>query len=88
MDRWAHSVPHVDVREILSSVQHDDEPDVRSESEEGGRIAISGQVIPLNIFTISFLNINVKQTLQNGWAFFDYHLAFFGPQELPLGPHR
>ena len=25
---------------------------------------------------------------QNGWAFFDYHLALFGPQELPLGPHR
>lgn len=25
---------------------------------------------------------------QNGWAFFDYHLALFGPQEVPLGPHR
>ena len=25
---------------------------------------------------------------QNGWAFFDYHLAAFGPQEVPLGPHR
>ena len=24
----------------------------------------------------------------NGWAFFDYHLAMFGPQEVPLGPHR
>lgn len=22
----------------------------------------------------------------NGWAFFDYHLALFGPQEVPLGP--
>ena len=22
----------------------------------------------------------------NGWAFFDYHLAMFGPQEVPLGP--
>ena len=21
----------------------------------------------------------------NGWAFFDYHLAMFGPPELPLG---
>lgn len=25
---------------------------------------------------------------RNGWAFFDYHLAMFGPQEVPLGPHR
>jgi hypothetical protein len=25
---------------------------------------------------------------QNGWAFFDYHLAMFGPQEVPLGPFR
>lgn len=24
----------------------------------------------------------------NGWAFFDYHLAMFGPQEVPLGPHK
>jgi hypothetical protein len=22
---------------------------------------------------------------ENGWAFFDYHLAMFGPQEVPLG---
>jgi hypothetical protein len=27
-------------------------------------------------------------TGQNGWAFFDYHLAMFGPQEVPLGPIR
>jgi len=25
---------------------------------------------------------------ENGWSFFDYHLALFGPQEVPLGPHR
>ena len=25
---------------------------------------------------------------ENGWAFFDYHLAMFGPQEVPLGAHR
>lgn len=25
---------------------------------------------------------------KNGWAFFDYHLALFGPEEVPLGPHR
>jgi hypothetical protein len=25
---------------------------------------------------------------ENGWAFFDYHLAMFGPQEVPLGPIR
>lgn len=25
---------------------------------------------------------------ENGWAFFDYHLAVFGPQEVPLGPYR
>jgi hypothetical protein len=25
---------------------------------------------------------------ENGWSFFDYHLAMFGPQEVPLGPHR
>ena len=25
---------------------------------------------------------------QNGWTFFDYHLAMFGPQEVPLGPFR
>lgn len=24
----------------------------------------------------------------NGWAYFDYHLAMFGPQDVPLGPHR
>lgn len=25
---------------------------------------------------------------ENGWAFFDYHLAMFGPQEVPLEPIR
>lgn len=25
---------------------------------------------------------------ENGWAFFDYHLAMFGPQDVPIGPHR
>jgi len=25
---------------------------------------------------------------RNGWAFFDYHLAMFGPQDVPLGPFR
>lgn len=25
---------------------------------------------------------------ETGWALFDYHLAMFGPQEVPLGPHR
>ena len=25
---------------------------------------------------------------ENGWAYFDYHLAMFGPQELPAGPFR
>jgi len=25
---------------------------------------------------------------QGGWAFFDYHLAMFGPQDVPLGPFR
>jgi hypothetical protein len=25
---------------------------------------------------------------ENGWAFFDYHLAMFGPQDVPLGPHK
>ena len=39
----------------------------RGLTEEGGRLALSGQ---------------------NGWAFFDYHLAMFGPQEVPLGPIR
>lgn len=36
-------------------------------TDEGGRIAVSGE---------------------NGWAYFDYHLAMFGPQEVPLGPIR
>jgi hypothetical protein len=25
---------------------------------------------------------------KNGWAFFDYHLALFGPEDVPLGPHK
>ena len=25
---------------------------------------------------------------ENGWAFFDYHLAHFGPQEVPLGAQK
>jgi len=25
---------------------------------------------------------------ENGWTFFDYHLAMFGPQEVPIGPIR
>jgi hypothetical protein len=40
---------------------------LRGITEEGGRIAVSGE---------------------NGWAFFDFHLAMFGPQELPAGPFR
>lgn len=40
---------------------------MRGLTEEGGRVALSGE---------------------NGWAFFDYHLAMFGPQEVPLGPHK
>ncbi len=40
---------------------------IRGLTEEGGRVALSGE---------------------NGWAFFDYHLAMFGPQEVPLGPMK
>lgn len=25
---------------------------------------------------------------ENGWAFFDYHIAMFGPQVPPFGPFR
>jgi hypothetical protein len=39
----------------------------RGLSDEGGRLAVSGE---------------------NGWAFFDYHLAMFGPQVVPLQAMR
>ena len=25
---------------------------------------------------------------ENGWAYFDYHLAMFGPQDIPTGPMK
>lgn len=64
IDRWSHSVPHVDSKSVLSNPTSDN-LQMRGEVDEGGRVAISGI---------------------NGWAFFDYHLALFGPQEVPLGP--
>eukprot|EP01034_Spumella_vulgaris_P021759 gene21759-27815_t len=66
VDRWSHSVPSMGVTQVLQSKPPDNSK-LRGVTEEGGRIAISGE---------------------NGWAFFDYHLAMFGPPEVPLGPHR
>eukprot|EP01040_Poterioochromonas_malhamensis_P010052 gene10052-10926_t len=66
IDRWPHSVPHLPVPTILKN-KPPDQSKVRGLTEEGGRVALSGE---------------------NGWAFFDYHLAMFGPQEVPLGPIR
>eukprot|EP01038_Epipyxis_sp_PR26KG_P009372 gene9372-12628_t len=66
IDRWAHSVPFVSPQKVLDAPMPDLN-NIRGLTEEGGRIAVSGE---------------------NGWAFFDYHLAMFGPQEVPLGPFR
>ncbi len=80
-DAWPHSVPRVAVNNILypkggenptqpgNSLQSREPFAPRKSSEEGGRVAISGE---------------------NGWAFFDYHLANFGPQteDLPLYPMK
>lgn len=65
IDKWAHSVPHVPVEEIMS--RSSEEKKLRGRAEEGGRVALSGR---------------------NGWSFFDYHLALFGSEDVPLGPHR
>lgn len=65
VDKWPHSVPALSSAQILQNKPPDTKP--RGLTEEGGRIAISGE---------------------NGWAFFDYHLAMFGPQTVPLGPFR
>ncbi len=83
VDRWPHSVPRIDATQVLQSKPPDNvskcvfmslvnklfcvQTKKRGVTEEGGRIAISGE---------------------NGWAFFDYHLAMFGPPDVPLGPHR
>ncbi len=64
IDKWPHSVPPIPSSQILQS-KLPDQSRVRGLTEEGGRLALSGE---------------------NGWAFFDYHLAMFGPQEVPLGP--
>jgi hypothetical protein len=65
IDKWAHSVPHVPIDEIME--RSNDEKEFRGRAEEGGRVALSGR---------------------NGWSFFDYHLALFGSEDVPLGPHR
>lgn len=66
VDKWPHSVPPLSVAQIKAN-QPPDQTRIRGLTEEGGRMALSGE---------------------NGWVFFDYHLAMFGPQEVPLGPHR
>jgi hypothetical protein len=66
IDRWPHSVPALSAKAILQN-KPPDQSQIRGLTEEGGRVALSGE---------------------NGWAFFDYHLAMFGPQEVPLGPLR
>lgn len=66
IDKWPHSVPPLSVQQVRSNKAPDQDA-IRGLTEEGGRVALSGE---------------------NGWAFFDYHLAMFGPQEVPLGPHR
>ena len=66
IDRWSHSIPHVDAKTVLANPSSENQA-LRGDVDEGGRVAISGQ---------------------NGWAFFDYHLALFGPQEVPLGPYK
>lgn len=66
VDKWPHSVPALAVAQIKSN-RPPDQTKLRGLTEEGGRLAMSGE---------------------NGWVFFDYHLAMFGPQEVPLGPYR
>jgi hypothetical protein len=66
IDRWPHSVPPLSVETVLKN-RLPDQSKIRGLTEEGGRVALSGE---------------------NGWVFFDYHLAMFGPQEVPLGPIR
>jgi hypothetical protein len=66
VDKWPHSIPALPISTIMKN-RPPDQNKVRGLTEEGGRIALSGE---------------------NGWAFFDYHLAMFGPQEVPLGPYR
>lgn len=68
VDLWPHSVPKVSSQQLLSPEQKRTVTNhARPTSEEGGRLAVSGD---------------------NGWAFFDYHLAMFGAQEVVLGPHK
>ena len=50
----------------MTSLEHLPHQGVRSRSEDGGRVAISGE---------------------NGWAFFDYHQAMFGPDP-QMGSYR
>jgi hypothetical protein len=66
VDKWPHTVPPLSVQQIKSN-KAPDQTKIRGLTEEGGRVALSGE---------------------NGWVFLDYHLAMFGPQEVPLGPHR
>ena len=64
IDKWPHSVPHVSIDDIIGAPAPSKR--VRSRSEDGGRVAISGE---------------------NGWAFFDYHQAMFGPDP-QMGSYR
>lgn len=65
---------------------------IRGLTEEGGRMALSGTNPAIRLtpaHSLRFLPCAVLVYAgQNGWAFFDYHLAMFGPQEVPLGPFR
>ena len=64
IDKWPHSVPYIPVGDIIQAPAPAKK--VRSRSEEGGRVAVSGE---------------------NGWAFFDYHQAMFGPSP-EMGSYR
>lgn len=63
-DKWPHSVPHIPTDDIMRAPAPVNK--IRSRSEDGGRVAVSGE---------------------NGWAFFDYHQAMFGPDP-QIGSYR
>eukprot|EP01035_Chromulina_nebulosa_P018298 gene18298-23981_t len=66
LDLWPHTVPYLSIDQ-LSEENSPVMSEIRRLSEDGGRLALSGE---------------------NGWVFFDYLQAMFGPQEVPLGPYK
>ena len=85
MDAWPHSFPHFSVNEILYP---NSPPGTEGDNDIVGNSLQARE--PFKQRKTIDEGGRLAVSGDNGWAFFDYHLANFGPQteDLPLTPMR